>query len=106
MADLVVDVDGLEALVATVKGVQAEMNRTPDLVDAVGEAMGSGDVSGALDHFQSHWHDGRKHLNNSADTMTSMLGESAQAYRRTDDQLAGSAQTHQTTTQIGGGRAG
>jgi hypothetical protein len=103
MADLIVDVDGLEALVGTIKRVQDGLNSTPDLVRSAAEAMGSGDVAGAMDHFQDHWHDGRKHISDNAETMTSMLGDSAAAYRKTDTQLASSVTENQSTTQIGHG---
>lgn len=65
--------------------------------------MGSGAVSGAMDHFQSHWHDGRKHINDSANTMTSMLSDSAAAYRRTDSELSTSLSHSESTTTIGHG---
>ncbi len=103
MADLVVDVDGLEALVGTIKRVQDGLNNTPDVVTSSADAMGSGDVAGAMDHFQDHWHDGRKHISNNAETMTAMLGDSATAYRKTDSQLASALTENQSTTQIGHG---
>jgi hypothetical protein len=103
MADLTVDVDGLEALVATITRVQDGLNNTPDVVSSSADAMGSGDVAGAMDHFQDHWHDGRKHISNNAETMTSMLGDSAKAYRTTDNDLARSVTEKETTTSIGHG---
>jgi hypothetical protein len=105
MADLVVDVDGLEGLVGTVKRIKDGLDGTSGLVHDTAGAMGSGDVAGALDHFQSHWHDGRKHIDKNADTMISMLSSAVSSYRKTDDTLAADLSSHTTTRTVGGGRA-
>jgi hypothetical protein len=105
VADLVVDVDGLEALVGTVQRIKAGLDGTSGLVHDTAGAMGSGEVAGAMDHFQSHWHDGRKHIDKNADTMISMLSSAVSAYRKTDDDLAAGVTSHTTTTTVGGGRA-
>lgn len=106
MADLVVDVDGLDVLVGTIKRIQQGLDDTPSVVDDSSGVMGSSDVSGAMDHFQDHWHDGRKHINDNADTMTSMLGDSVQAYRKTDNDLSSSLTQNESTTHIGSGGGG
>jgi hypothetical protein len=103
MADLVVDVDGLEALVGTVQRIKDGLDGTSGLVHDTAGAMGSGEVAGAMDHFQSHWHDGRKHIDKNADTMISMLSSAVSAYRKTDNQLATDLTSHTTTTTVGGG---
>lgn len=103
MADLTVDVDGLESLTSTIRDIQARLNDTKDLIDDTRGAIGSGTVCDALDHFQSHWKDGRKHINKNADTMASMLSDSVSAYRKTDEDLNNSLQTNTTTQQVGGG---
>lgn len=103
MADLVVDIDGLESLMATVRRIQKGLNETKTVVERNAWAIGSGEVVAAMDHFQSHWKDGRKHINENADTMSSMLTDSVAAYRKTDEELATSVQTHETETRIGGG---
>ena len=103
MADLVVDVDGLDALVGTVKRIKDGLNGTSGLVHDTAGAMGSGEVAGAMNHFQDHWHDGRKHIDKNADTMISMLSSAVSAYRKTDGQLADGLSSHTTTTTVGGG---
>jgi hypothetical protein len=61
--------------------------------------MGSGEVVGALEHFQSHWHDGRKHIDTNADTMISMLSSAVSAYRKTDVELAAGVTANTTPEQ-------
>lgn len=106
MADLVVDVDGLENLIGTVQRIKAGLDGTKELVEDTSAAMGSGEVCGALEHFQSHWHDGRKHIDTNADTMISMLSSAVSAYRKTDGDLAKGVTTNTTTTTVGGGGGG
>jgi hypothetical protein len=103
--DLVVDVDGLDALVATIDRIRAGLDGTRSLVAETGPAMGSGEVASAMDHFQSHWNDGRKHIDKNAETMSSMLASAVTAYRKTDGDLAADLSSNTTTTTIGhGGR--
>jgi hypothetical protein len=104
VADLVVDVDGLDGLVGTVKRIQAGLDSTKGLVQDTAGAMGQGEVASAMDHFQSHWNDGRKHIDKNADTMVSMLSSAVTAYRKTDGDLAAGVSSHTTTTTVGGGR--
>ena len=103
MADLVVDVDGLDALVGTINRIRAGLDGTKALVADTGPAMGSGDVASAMDHFQSHWNDGRKHIDKNAETMVSMLSSAVTAYRKTDGDLAKGVTASTTTTTVGGG---
>jgi hypothetical protein len=104
MADLVVDLDSLQGLVRAIRGIQGGLADTKDVVLGASDAAGDSAVSGAMGHFQSHWKDGRKHIDSNAETMTSMLDSTVQAFEATENQLAGSIDTSRTTTEIGSGR--
>lgn len=101
MSDLEVDVDGLESLVTTVDAVRKGLENTPKLVSNHRDEVGSSDVSNALDHFQSHWHDGRRHIADNAKTMTGMLSEAVKQFRKVDASLAHSVSNTTSTSHIG-----
>lgn len=105
MPDLVVDLEGLDALVSELTTVKRGLANTPDQVDSSRPTIGSGEVCDAMDHFQSHWKDGRKHIGDNVDTMVSMLQESTKAYRKADEDLGAeiTQATSTTTTRVGGG---
>lgn len=108
MADLVVDLQGLNALASQLKTVKDGLENTPDLVDSSRPSIGSGDVADAMDHFQGNWKDGRKKIASGVDSMTSMLTQSVEAYDKTDTDLGTqiTGATSSTTTTVGGGGGG
>lgn len=85
---LVVDVDGLEALAATLESIRQRLDATRSVIRAVQDDVGSGDVWSALDHFENHWDDGRGRLDENAKNLAATLRDSAAVYRDTDEQLA------------------
>jgi hypothetical protein len=88
MADLEVDLTGLESLSGRLEGIRQSLRGTRDTVDAVRGDLGSGELADALDRFEEHWRDGRDRLDASAQALGTMLRESVRAYRSADDQLA------------------
>lgn len=88
MADLVVDVDGLEALADCLEGIRNRLAGDRRALDTARDEVGSGEVWAALDHFERRWGDGRKKIQGNAKNLTEMLRSSAKAYRQTDQQLA------------------
>lgn len=88
MADLEVDLTGLESLSGRLDGIRQSLRSTRDTVDAVRGDLGSGELADALDRFEEHWRDGRERLDASAEALGTMLRESVRAYRSADDQLA------------------
>jgi hypothetical protein len=92
MADLEVDIAGLESLVGSLASVREGLDDTRDVVDASESAMGSSEVSGALRDFEDHWRDGRGVLKENLEAVVSAVEESAAAYRAADDELAASLQ--------------
>lgn len=98
MGDLEVDVDGLEALVGSLAGVRAGLEETRSVVDGSASAMGSADVTGALDDFENHWDDGRGRIRDNIDAITGAVEESALAYRQADTDLQQSLEEQETET--------
>jgi ABC-type transporter Mla subunit MlaD len=87
MGDLEVDVDGLEALVASLGGVRDGLDDTRRLVHESSDTMGSADVAGALDDFENHWADVRGRVAENIEAIIGAVEESARAYRQADDDL-------------------
>lgn len=98
MADLSVDVDGLARVAGALRGVADGLDNTRSVIDAAGDALGSGDVSSALDHFESHWDDGRGRIKKNMESMEKLLDESVKQYREADQKLANALRKHETTT--------
>jgi hypothetical protein len=88
MSDLIVDLDGLAALAGGLDRIRTSLDGTGDTFDAYHDDIGSDTVSGALDGFKDHWHDGRRKITDNAKTLSSMVHESVDTYRKTDDDLS------------------
>ncbi len=88
MADLEVDLDGLDALAGRLDTIRSTLAATRSTVDAVRGDLGSGELADALDRFEDHWRDGRERIDGSAQTLTTMVRASVTAYRDADGQLA------------------
>ena len=87
MADLVVDLDGLDAFAAQLNRITDGMNATRRLIDAARSELGSSDVANALDHFEDRWEDGREKIDANGKTLATMVTESTKAYRKADTEL-------------------
>lgn len=88
MADLSVDVVGLQTLASTLERVKDGLDRTRDVIDDAESELGSNDLANALDDFEDHWDDGRGRIKKNIDGTVEALTQSAQAYIDTDVELA------------------
>lgn len=82
----------LGVLAAAVGRVRDELERTADLGQDVGAALGSDVVAGALHHFVTGWHDGRAQICADVGQLSDLLGQAAQVYGETDGDLAAAMQ--------------
>jgi hypothetical protein len=89
MADqLAVDLDALDAFGSRLDNIKHALDSSHSTIDSYENDYGSDQVRGAMHHFEKHWRDGRKHVENTADTLASMAHESVTAFRKSDDDLA------------------
>jgi hypothetical protein len=87
VADLVVDLDGLDAFAGQLTRITDGMDATRRLIDAARSELGSVDVAAALDRFEDRWHDGREKIDANGKTLATMVTESTKAYREADAEL-------------------
>jgi hypothetical protein len=88
MPDLSVDLDGLRTLSSTLGSVRSTLDATRDVIEATRDDLGSDDVYDALDDFEANWDDGRGQIDKNIEAMGEILDESADAYEKTDTDLA------------------
>lgn len=98
MTDLSVDVAGLERVSSALRGVADGLDETKKVIDGSADALGSGDVHSALDHFEDHWSDGRGRIKKNMDNVEKLLDESAKQYREADNQLRDALTKQENTT--------
>jgi hypothetical protein len=82
----------LGVLAAAVGRVRDELERTADLGEGVGAALGSDAVAGALHHFVTGWHDGRAQICTDVAQLADLLRQASQVYDETDGDLAAAMQ--------------
>ena len=92
MPDLSVDLAGLSDLSRTLSSIRSALDATRSLVDGYADDLGSSDVVGALDHFESNWDDGRGQINKNMEAMGEVIDDSVAAYQQTDEELTSSLQ--------------
>jgi hypothetical protein len=78
----------LALLASAVGRIRGELERTADLGEGVGPALGSDVVAGALHHFVTGWHDGRAQICADVGQLSDLLTQASQVYGATDDDLA------------------
>jgi ABC-type transporter Mla subunit MlaD len=88
MSDLEVDLDGLVSFASGLDRIRSQLDRTGDFLDAYRDDVGSDKLANRLDHFKDHWDDGREKITSNAESLSSMVHESVDTYRRTDDELS------------------
>jgi len=89
MADqLSVDLYALDAFGTRLDNIKQALDSSHGTIDSFDDAYGSNKVRDAMHHFESHWRDGRKHVENTAGTLASMAHESVTAFRKSDSDLA------------------
>lgn len=100
MADLEVDLEGLDALAAQLHRIRAQLDAGRRTLDATRSDLGSHDVAAALDHFEDHWEDGRESIDENGKTLATMVTESVKAYRDADRELARGLTESMQGTQV------
>lgn len=88
MSDLSVDLDLLDAFGSKLDGIKQTLDSSKSLIDSYDNDYGSTKIRDAMHHFESHWHDGRKHVEDTASALATMAHESVTAYRKADGDLA------------------
>ena len=88
MPDLSVDVEGLRTLSGTLASVRSNLDATRHVIEATRHDLGSDDLYDALDDFENNWDDGRGQIDKNMQAMMEILDESADAYEKTDQDLA------------------
>jgi Excreted virulence factor EspC, type VII ESX diderm len=99
---LKVDADSLWLLAEDVTSVGADLNATNELVSRYGDAVGASCVRDALGGFESHWSRGRREIAEKAETLSSMLSQSADAYVDTDGQVGAALSNQHTSVNASG----
>jgi len=87
MADIAVDLDALEAFGGRLDNIKSALDSSHQTIDGYDDDYGSSKVRDAMHHFEKHWRDGRKHVEDTAGTLASMAHESVTAFRKTDSDL-------------------
>lgn len=85
---LAVDLTGLEDFAHNLDTVRTTMNGTRKLFDAYEAKLGSDKVSGALDHFEHGWKDGRKEIDGQLEGLAKMANTAVEQIRKADKDLA------------------
>ena len=85
---LSVDIHALNSFADNLDSIRRRMNATRDLFDSCDDAIGSHDVSSALDQFSGNWKDGRKKIDGNASKLVDAARGVADTLTGTDQQLA------------------
>jgi uncharacterized protein YukE len=89
MADrLSVDLDALDGFGSRLDTIKQQLDSSKHTIDSYDDAYGSDKVRDAMHHFESHWHDGRKHVEDTAETLANMAHESVKTIRGVDKDMA------------------
>jgi hypothetical protein len=88
MADLSVDLELLDGFGTKLDVIKQSLDSATSVIDSYDSAYGSDKVRDAMHHFVSHWNDGRKHVEDTAGSLATMVHESVAAYRKSDGDLA------------------
>lgn len=85
---LQVNLEALAAFGSRLDGIRSQLEASPRYVSGFDADLGDPRVVAAVDHFNSNWNDGRKHVEDNAKTLSAMVHEAVKSYRATDDRLA------------------
>lgn len=88
MADLVVDLVALQDLGDRLDRIKAGLDSSRRTIDGHDEDYGSPRVRDAMRHFEGHWRDGRRHVEDTAGTLAAMAHDAVDGFTRTDTALA------------------
>jgi hypothetical protein len=90
MADLKVDYQLLDSIERSLTSLYSEFSNIKAQTGDYDGAMGSGDVTSAMDGFAGDWDDHRKDLLSSIQSLGKMVSETKQQFQNTDNKLKGS----------------
>lgn len=88
MPDLGYDLSALETFSGQLDAVKKGLEESHSSIDSYDADYGHGGVRDAMHHFESHWRDGRGHVQNTAGSLSSMVTEAVKAYTKVDEDLA------------------
>lgn len=89
MADqLAVDLDALDDFGTRLDTIKQQLDSSHNTIDSYDDAYGSDKVRDAMHHFEKHWHDGRKHVEDTAGVLSNMAKEAVKSLRAADQDLA------------------
>ncbi|GAA1999160.1 DUF6507 family protein [Catenulispora subtropica] len=89
MADrLSVDLDALDAFGSRLDTIKQQLDSSRHTIDSYDGDYGSDKVRDAMHHFESHWRDGRKHVEDTAEALANMAHEAVKAIRKSDKDMA------------------
>lgn len=88
MADLKVDYQLLDSTERTLSSLTSEFQNIKAQEGSYDGAMGSGDIAGAMDSFAGNWDYHRGKLVDSMQALGKMVGQTRQAFQKTDTGLA------------------
>lgn len=95
MADLKVDYQLLDSTERTLSSLVSEFQHIKARDGSYDGAMGSGDIASAMDGFAGNWDYHRQKLVGSMQALGTMISESKDQFRKTDDRMAASLKTQQ-----------
>lgn len=91
MADrLSVDLDALDAFGSRLDTIKQQLDSSHHTIDSYDGDYGSDKVRDAMHHFESHWRDGRKHVEHTAEALANMAHEAVKTIRKSDQDMADS----------------
>jgi hypothetical protein len=85
---LQVDLTGLEDFASRMDAIRSQLESSQGYISGFDADLGDPRVVAAVDHFNGNWSDGRKHVEDNAKTLSTMVHEAVKSYRATDQKLA------------------
>ncbi len=90
MGDLEVDLLGLSRLASALHRIADGLEVARGELRGFADSLGDEQVADGVERFEDRWRDGRKDLQEDAQTLSMMLTESVRAYHQVDQDLAAS----------------
>lgn len=90
MADLEVDLDGLDAFAGNLRSIRERLQDAKTDLRGHDDALGHEHVIDKLNRFEDRWRDGREKIESNCDVLGSMVSQSVATFRQTDTDLANS----------------
>jgi hypothetical protein len=87
MSDLRIDLDALDDFGGRLSRMAKALDHARSLIESYESDYGHSGVRDAVHDFEDHWRDGRKHVHNTAESLSSMATESVKAVRKLDVDL-------------------